>query len=410
MAASLDARARERLAERGFGMLSPERGRLLLSAALDRPEPRLVITAIEPARQRTPHERRDGRGGLELLRSEVSRTLRLRDAASVPLDVPLRDLGLDSLMAVELRNALAHRLGRALPVTLPLDGSLERLAPLLFSDPNTGPASPRETSEVVACEVLRALEAPRLRLFCFPDAGGDASMFLPFTRLDAAGIEVHAIACRRAPQSSPPDAAREYRRVVADYVRARADVPYALFGHSLGSSLAWRICAELAPSGFPPALFVPSAMGPGQLRELASSSIDAIIDRFGERSAARDSAALRDGIRHDMELWSALWADAGHAEAGAEPPPSPARAALPIAAFAGNRDRLASEDDVRRWQQHTDGDFSLTVLPGDHAFIYDDDAVELLLDELTKALLAALSPQPATRARRPVRRSMTSFG
>jgi surfactin synthase thioesterase subunit len=61
---------------------------------------------------------------------------------------------------------------------------------------------------------------------------------------------------------------------------------------------------------------------------------------------------------------------------------------------------------VRQWQQHTSGDFSLTVLPGDHAFIYDPDAVELLIDELS----AALSPQPATRARRPARRSMTSFG
>ena len=159
-------------------------------------------------------------------------------------------------------------------------------------------------------------------------------------------------------------------------------------------------------------------MGPAQLQELAGISIDAIIDRFGERSAARDSAALRDGIRHDMALWGALWAggeqvDRGHPAPGAAPS-SAALAPFPIAAIAGHRDRLASEDDVRQWQQHTGSDFSLTVLPGDHAFIYDVDTLELLLDELSRSLLAvaspALSAQPATRARRPVRRSMTSLG
>ncbi len=45
----------------------------------------------------------------------------LGDGARLPSTTPLRDLGLDSLMAVEMRNALVRLGGRALPATLLFD-------------------------------------------------------------------------------------------------------------------------------------------------------------------------------------------------------------------------------------------------------------------------------------------------
>ncbi|MDO0911616.1 SDR family NAD(P)-dependent oxidoreductase [Streptomyces sp. DT2A-34] len=56
-----------------------------------------------------------------LVREEVSGVLELDAADSVGLDRPLRDLGLDSLLAVELRNRLSARLGLKLPATLLFD-------------------------------------------------------------------------------------------------------------------------------------------------------------------------------------------------------------------------------------------------------------------------------------------------
>src|SRR5262249_38816830 len=58
---------------------------------------------------------------LSAVRTDVARVLHLGEASAVPVDRPLSELGLDSLMAVELRNALGQRMGLSLPATLAFD-------------------------------------------------------------------------------------------------------------------------------------------------------------------------------------------------------------------------------------------------------------------------------------------------
>jgi acyl carrier protein len=60
---------------------------------------------------------------LELIRTEVVKGLGLEAGKELPINVPLSALGVDSLLAVELRNALSRGLGlvRRLPATLLFD-------------------------------------------------------------------------------------------------------------------------------------------------------------------------------------------------------------------------------------------------------------------------------------------------
>jgi pimaricinolide synthase PimS1 len=58
---------------------------------------------------------------VELAQEEIAAVLALPGPASVPADQPLKDLGLDSLMAAELRNRLSKRVGTKLPATLAFD-------------------------------------------------------------------------------------------------------------------------------------------------------------------------------------------------------------------------------------------------------------------------------------------------
>lgn len=68
------------------------------------------------------------------LRTRIAKTLGLSDGTVVDDRQPLRDVGLDSLLAIELRNVLGTAIGRALPATLLFDyPTIDDLAPHLLT-------------------------------------------------------------------------------------------------------------------------------------------------------------------------------------------------------------------------------------------------------------------------------------
>ncbi|MCA9970397.1 MAG: SDR family NAD(P)-dependent oxidoreductase, partial [Anaerolineales bacterium] len=96
-----------------------------------------VLQALAAA---APHARRELLMGL--VREQAAAVLALDPTFVVDPATPLRDLGMDSLMAVQLRNAISGRLGRPLPATL------------LFNYPTVG-----ELTDYLSRELLPELAA-----------------------------------------------------------------------------------------------------------------------------------------------------------------------------------------------------------------------------------------------------------
>ena len=188
MAGTLGSLQRARLARLGMGTLSEDEGLALLGQALGRREAQLALVPLNlrvlEGQQLGPlwsllvakPKKQKGKGlsgewalRLESLpfearaaeveaavRGEVAKVLSLSSASEVPMERPLKELGLDSLMAVELRNGLASKLGQTLPATLAFDyPTIERLSAHLL-----GKLVPREARLVVAAPRQRVKEEP----------------------------------------------------------------------------------------------------------------------------------------------------------------------------------------------------------------------------------------------------------
>ena len=89
------------------------------------------------------------------------------EPAAIRVDEPLVDLGLDSLMAVELRNEVDRQLGVTLPISVLLEGaSVQRLAEQIISGlpdgpaDGGGPAGQREEIRPVQRHLERHVERP----------------------------------------------------------------------------------------------------------------------------------------------------------------------------------------------------------------------------------------------------------
>lgn len=243
---------------------------------------------------------------------------------------------------------------------------------------------------------------PRLRLLCFPQAGGSAGAFAAWRSrlpdgLELLPVELPGHGTRRA--EPMPGTLEELVAAVLDAVGPELDAPYALFGHSFGGLIAYELAREIGRRRLPPPQ--------GLLLSAARPPHAPVPDTPHSRMHLQDDATLTDWLRRTNGLPEALLrhtdyvavvletvrADAALMARYRRGEPGPLD--CPLHVFGGLADPVVGPAELEEWIHYEGPDFTLTLYPGDHYYLYE--APDALLGDI--AALCAGSPAEGNNAR-----------
>ena len=228
----------------------------------------------------------------------------------------------------------------------------------------------------------------RLRLFCFPYAGGGASIFSSWSKKITADIEICPIELPgHETRISEPlfDRLEDLIHELACALLPYLDRPFAFLGHSMGGLLSFELAQLLRQSYClsPTHLFISGRHAP-QIPESKPP-----IHNLNQPEFIRELISLNGtpkAVLEDAELMKlflpVLRADFTAIETyvyKAKPELN-----CPITVMGGLQDCEVSFEDLGAWQEQTSANCLIQMFPGDHFFISSSQS--LVLEFLDKEL------------------------
>ncbi|MBE3560032.1 MAG: thioesterase [Ktedonobacteraceae bacterium] len=234
---------------------------------------------------------------------------------------------------------------------------------------------------------------PRLRLFCFPYAGGGAAIYRTWQEQFPAEIEVcpvHLPGRESRIKEAPYTRLAPLIEALAQALEPFMYIPFAFFGHSMGTLISFELARHLrrrhAP--MPVRLFVAAHRAP-QLPDRGEPQYllpdDELIDSL-RRLGGTPPAILQHEELMRIVL-SILRADFELCETYVYTPEEPLD--LPISAYGGEQDTLVSRQELQAWALQTQRAFTLDMLAGNHFFLQSQQP--LLLQNIAQQLQCYVS-------------------
>lgn len=169
--------------------------------------------------------------------------------------------------------------------------------------------------------------------------------------------------------------------IIKQIKKARKNVPYIFYGHSMGAVLGLDVCKAMEENGDPPIYFVPTGYhGPNNKNKPPIANLPK-TEFFNE---VRKLGGLSDEIMQYEELLDffepilrsdfALLENKNNLQ-------FLGKIKTPIYAIMGEDEQYASE--INNWRNYTLANCTCELLPGDHFFInQNDDAIANRINSL----------------------------
>ena len=237
---------------------------------------------------------------------------------------------------------------------------------------------------------------PRLRLFCFPFAGGGTQAYRTYGQMLPAGVEVCAVQLpgreRRFGAPAPTSVAETVASLLP-VMRQMLDLPYAIFGHSLGALTGFELARGMRAAGMPlPLHLIASAHRGPQLPDP-----DPPIHGLPDDEFIAELSKLNGTPKEVFEspelvelMLPLLRADFAAAETYHYQDQAPL--SCPLTALGGDADPEVSVDEIEAWGEQTEAAFDFQILDGDHFFFQQSQARFIqILNDVLDGLLSSQS-------------------
>lgn len=298
-----------------------------------------------------------------------------------------KGMGIDSLMAIQLRNLLEKSLDLKLSVAMFwTHPSIAEHADYLFSLlQNTSEAVSKEERKQKMEWFVRPApnsNAPN-RLFLFHDAGGSTSLFTALSQQLANAFDIVCIELpgrgHRINEEMHTHLSDLLEELIPEIVQLM-DKPSLFFGHSMGGVLAFELARELAERKEPQPIKLFLSSTPG-LTTYSKSDVDYTLpdDELYKTFPHMKPSAIGDVELHTI-LMKMLRADLKLLDNYVYIKKDQLH--IPIVTVYGDNDSRVKREQAERWRYETSGIFKLINRPGGHRYIEQDTAfLNMLLRE-----------------------------
>ncbi|TWV55558.1 thioesterase [Streptomyces misionensis] len=232
-----------------------------------------------------------------------------------------------------------------------------------------------------------------LRLYCMPPAGMSAPYFQAFIPYLPATVSVHALQLPgRGRATGTPVHTDPHRlgQLLAERIRQGDNGhPYAVFGHSVGSLIAYETVKCVMRQGHrPPTLLALSAMAAPHHPDFTAKAPDVLLG--GREGIEKLFGRLPDHAGHDpralINTWIPMLADL--LLALQFPPHQGPPLDTQLALYGGADDPVISPEALAGWNDISGQPATPRLFPGTHTYPLDN--VEALSSRLTTDIVTSL--------------------